>query len=117
MMPEPRRGSVPTDNPDAVASLIEGCCKTPFAVLGVHEAEDGGQCTIRTMLSWAETVTAVWADNEVPLIRVHPDGLFEGHCPAEPGQAQYHFEVTDSSGQSFRLVDPYAFAPGTDPGR
>ncbi len=117
MMPEPRRGSVPAHNPDAVASLIEGCCTTPFAVLGVREAPDGGPCTIRTMLSWAETVTAVWAEDEVPLVRVHPDGLFEAHCPAEAGRGSYHFQVTDRSGQPFRLVDPYAFAPGTDPGR
>ncbi len=47
------------------------------------------------MLSWADTVTAVWNEEEIPLALTHPDGLFEGHGPAKAGRTPYHFQVTD----------------------
>jgi len=94
----------PNLHPDAVWSLIEGRHGDPFSILGPHTTEDGP--IVRVFLPGASGVTLLSGETAVPMMRIHPAGLFAGGV--EPGR--YRLRI-DWNGVIQETEDPYSFAP------
>ena len=99
--------ALPPETLDQLASRDLG---DPHAVLGAHPAAGGG-VVVRAFRPEAETVTVVVGKVETEAERVHPSGVFEAVLPKGRLPLRYELEVTYPGGQSFRLRDPYRFAP------
>ncbi|HRD96308.1 MAG TPA: 1,4-alpha-glucan branching protein GlgB [Rubrivivax sp.] len=91
--------------PEQIASITQGRCDDPFALLGPHEAADGSRI-VRTFQPGASSVHAVAGSEVWPLRPVQSDGLFEGVVgPSGPYQLQVRWTI---GGESL-LDDPYRF--------
>ena len=82
----------------------------PHAFLGAHPA-DGG-VVIRTVRPAAREVTVYVKGKAVAKLEpADPDGLFEGVVPKAKLPLAYELEVDYGDGATFRVHDPYRFAP------
>jgi len=103
----------------AIDALVAGIHGAPFDVLGPHRAytSAGSQVFVRTFQPEAERVRLipVAEENEspqkaaepLPMIRLHPAGLFSVALPGDPLR-RYALEVERRDGRVERLVDPYS---------
>jgi 1,4-alpha-glucan branching enzyme len=82
--------------------LIAGRAHDPHAVLGAHP--DGGSTVIRTLRRGAFEVAAVAEDVHYPMVRVHPDGIFEATVPG--AVLDYRLDV-----DGVPRDDPYRYQP------
>ncbi len=87
----------------------------PFSVLGPHLVS-GKQypfVSIRVIQPRAQTVHVLRGDGgdlrRTALVRVHPDGVFEGQFPGDAEIFPYRLEFVDSGGYRWEQHDPYAF--------
>lgn len=93
---------------NAVERLLNARLHDPFAVLGLHPGEGGGQ-VIRVFRPHARQVTLLLDTGALEMTRIHPDGLFEwrgAQAPARPWRLRILEE-----GEPYEIVDPYAFPP------
>ncbi|MGH7409949.1 MAG: 1,4-alpha-glucan branching protein GlgB [Candidatus Methylomirabilis sp.] len=106
----------PTLSAEQIEAIVEGEHGDPFAVLGPHLVSVRGNTAvaIRVFLPDAERVTVVPADrsHEVkPMERVHPAGFFEAMFSPRRTLFAYRLRVSESSGHTVELHDPYRFPP------
>jgi 1,4-alpha-glucan branching enzyme len=99
---------------EQIARLLSGDLADPHSVLGAHPDRDG--TVIRVWRPAASAVVAHVArngDGEValPLARLDDAGVFEGHLDAGAPPLDYTLEVSYPDGSTYRLRDPYSFAP------
>jgi 1,4-alpha-glucan branching enzyme len=92
-----------------VDQLVAGESADPHAVLGAHRAGDG--VVIRAYRPGADAIAAVVGGDAVALRQVHPAGLFEGTVKGARLPLRYELEVAYPDGRTFRIEDPYRFAP------
>ena len=115
---EPLAG--PTIGSAAIEALIVARHGDPFSVLGPHRVGDVD--VVRALLPSARSVEAVASnggDSLGTLVRIHPDGVFEGRVaaalPSADGRPAYRLRVTWPTADGGTLVeeldDPYAFGP------
>ncbi len=90
---------------DAIAAGRHG---DPFAVLGPHRAKGG--TIVRSFQPRAARVSVLTAAGEVPMRRVHGDGLFAVHLSPAPAEG-YRLLVERPDGALDMLEDPYRFPP------
>jgi 1,4-alpha-glucan branching enzyme len=82
----------------------------PHHVLGAHPSNGG--VVVRAFRPAAERVVArVDGGEPVPLEQRHPAGLFEGQVDGVELPLRYELEVSYPDGNTFTLIDPYAFPP------
>ena len=106
-----------TANIDEVYKIINGEHSDPFAVLGMHPVElhpeTGSGIAIRAYIPNArEIITIDTANNEYyRMERLSDSGFFELIIANKKEFFTYKLEVTDYSGSTFDLYDPYCFLP------
>jgi len=100
-----------------IRALTVGEHGDPFSVLGPHH-EAGGALVVRALLPEARAVSVVGLDGAAgshPLRAIHPDGLWEGRIARSAargsGPPAYRLCVTDGSGRTREIEDPYRFPP------
>ncbi|MGH2821829.1 MAG: 1,4-alpha-glucan branching protein GlgB [Thermoleophilaceae bacterium] len=82
----------------------------PHHVLGAHPSNGG--VVVRAFRPAAERVLArVDGGEPVTLEQRHPAGLFEGTLDGAELPLRYELEVSYPDGNTFTLLDPYAFPP------
>jgi 1,4-alpha-glucan branching enzyme len=90
---------------DAIASARHS---DPFSVLGPHVQRD--HMVICAVLPWAERVSVVGEEvGEVPMVRRHPDGVFEVRLPGLTEVPDYRLHVTSPGGRTTTVDDPYRY--------
>jgi 1,4-alpha-glucan branching enzyme len=96
----------------AIEALLAGTHADPFSLLGIHEGPGGSFA--RAILPGAETAAAFGLDGTPlgPLQRVDARGLFEGPVAGPPQPVTYQ---CTGGGHSWRVTDPYSFAPVLGP--
>jgi 1,4-alpha-glucan branching enzyme len=114
-MPPPRAGHRRAGALDAgaLAALAGGRHGDPFAVLGLHAADDGALWA-RALLPQAEAVALLDARTGAvvcALARVHDGGVFEARVPRRRKPFEYRLRVQWSHGETQDLADAYAFGP------
>ncbi len=83
----------------------------PHRVLGPHVDEEDVGITVRAFRPDALEVR-LWPDGNapaVPMIRIHPSGIFEARLPEARAPFRYRLEVSDERGTTLKR-DAYAFA-------
>jgi len=99
-------------DPDVLGALASGDHADPFAVLGMHEAEDG-RLVVRACLPGARSVAVVGAaDGKVvaDLPRVHEAGIFAGLLGSRRRRFPYRLRI-DWNGQVMEAEDAFRFPP------
>ena len=100
---------------DSMGALVEGQHQNPFEVLGPHEVHHDGRraLAVRAFLpnsqqAWVLDPAHRWSR---PMRRIHPAGLYEAICPLVDAESrrQYQLKVTQDSGETTTMHDPYAF--------
>jgi 1,4-alpha-glucan branching enzyme len=82
----------------------------PHHVLGAHPSNGG--VVVRAFRPAAEKVLARLDGGEpIPLEQRHPAGLFEGMVVGAELPLRYELEVSYPDGNTFTVLDPYAFPP------
>ncbi|WP_372525067.1 1,4-alpha-glucan branching protein GlgB [Piscinibacter sp.] len=98
-----------TTDVDAIRTACHG---DPFAVLGLHEDEDGSW-SLRAFLPGAAQVAVLDAATGGTcgnLVRRHDDGFFEATLPVT-GRFAYRLHVRWADGSQAIIDDPYRFPP------
>ncbi len=100
---------------EQIQRIVYASHHDPFDVLGAHLLSDGEQSrvVIRAMLPQA-TEAHILADEDGtswPMTRIHPDGLYEGHCPDRQQIFAYHLHWRDDQGNERTILDPYCIWP------
>lgn len=97
---------------ETIEAIVTGNYCAPFDVLGLHKT-DSGQDTweARTFQPYAEQVALLDGESktEVPLERIHADGLFTGEISGRHAPFPYTFKMTGYDGHVWTLDDPYRF--------
>ncbi|MCB2214448.1 1,4-alpha-glucan branching protein GlgB [Desulfofustis glycolicus] len=103
---------------DLQAAILAADSYDPFHFLGVHNHPDRTDWVIfRCLHPHAETAELISGDNEYPLERSHPDGLFSISLPRSDlafpdlDPFDYRYRVTYRSGVQHLINDPYRFPP------
>lgn len=85
----------------------------PFHVLGMHrvDCEGRGCVAVRAFLPEAVQASVVCqvSGRVWPMVRLHPEGFFEAVIPDDP--FPYLLRLTDESGRTDDIYDPYSFPP------
>ena len=94
-------------NKATLNALAGGRYGNPFSLYGIHS--EGGRRIVRTIQPKAESVNLLLDGGtaEVPMQRVHPDGIFEADMP--PRKRNYRFGVKGTNGYSWEVEDAYRF--------
>ncbi len=97
---------------DAILPVIHGYHENPFEVLGPHEIEQDGHraMAIRAFLPDTERAWVIEPAHgrRRPMRRIHPAGLYEAILD---GSETYQLCMTDNSGETTTMHDPYSFGP------
>src|SRR5687768_5341530 len=90
-------------------ALVEGGHEDVFAVLGPHVVS-GPAVVIRAFLPQAARVRVVGPSvRPQDMVRLHHAGVFEAVFSGTERTFPYRLEVTDGSGTTVELEDPYRF--------
>jgi 1,4-alpha-glucan branching enzyme len=94
-------------NKATLNALAGGRHSNPFSLLGVHR--HAGVRIIRTLQPQAESVDLLLAglSSGLPMLRVHPAGIFEVEMPAQ--KRRYRLRITHADGSSREMDDAYRF--------
>ena len=90
-------------------ALARGAHQDPFSLLGPHVIDS--ELIIRAVLPWAASARVV-VDRPGPpreMTLRHPGGVFEARLPDVHERMPYHIDVTDRSGRTMTVDDPYRF--------
>ncbi|HKE83347.1 MAG TPA: 1,4-alpha-glucan branching protein GlgB [Vicinamibacterales bacterium] len=105
-------GALETRDDRLIAAVAMGTSGDPFAVLGRHPVivDHRPAVILRTMQPTATRVDLITGDRVTPMVRRHPDGLFEARIPIDgPADALvYRFQVHERD-RTRHIVDPYQF--------
>jgi 1,4-alpha-glucan branching enzyme len=104
-----RKGAL---DPGAVEALVRGDHGDPFALLGPHDAEDGG-LVVRSLQPHAERVWLIEPASGRSLgefSRVHADGLFALPLPDRTARFPYRLRLQVGR-DTVEIDDPYRFPP------
>src|SRR5436190_15526276 len=106
------RGASSSSSDPAIGALVTGTSDDPFALLGRHQVESGGQASLvfRTLQPGASSVELIVGGNAYPMQRVHSD-LFETIVPLGSGispSPAYRYRVQDGR-HTREIHDPYQF--------
>ncbi|MEQ1757039.1 MAG: 1,4-alpha-glucan branching protein GlgB [Vicinamibacterales bacterium] len=95
----------------SLEAVATGVSDDPFAVLGWHRvpSDAGNLSLVRTMQPSAERVEVLVNERVVPMLRRHPDGLFEASWPEAQGGAKDYRLRVHAHGTSVDIDDPYRF--------
>ncbi len=96
--------------PDAIRALVKGEHGDPFSALGPHRGAKG-MVEVRVFNPEAREIVVMPAERggePRPLVRVHPDGLWEAAFRA-PWPFAYRLRTVDDAGRSVETEDPYRF--------
>ncbi len=116
--PGPNRGPQPSpvvSDPRGAASgpaidaLVARDSADPHALLGAHPAQGGVR--VRAFRPAAQSVRAVVGGDALKLRCTHPAGLFEGTVKGAELPLRYELDVAYPDGSTYRIEDPYRFAP------
>ena len=105
----PSAPPVAAPDPDAVQALRDGRLSDPHRLLGRHPA--GDRWVVRAWRPGASAVSVVGVDGEPVAAEEVVDGLFQAVLDTEPDPVTYRWRLTYPDGNTFDLVDPYAFPP------
>jgi 1,4-alpha-glucan branching enzyme len=138
---------VPHFPPHIVAALQEGVWPTPFDVLGIHPATEGGPASgaadpptpaappseasaptppkphlpsawiVRVFLPWARSVHLLHHGEETPMEPAPPAGGAFQLLVEAPAIFPYRLRVEDPEGRWWEMEDPYRFPPALDESR
>ena len=93
---------------EAIAALIRGAHRDPFAVLGPH-ADESGAVVVRAFQPAARSIElrVVATGALVPMTKRDPAGLFEGRI--EGNAPDYRLRITFPADHVVELDDPYRY--------
>jgi 1,4-alpha-glucan branching enzyme len=105
--------TLPQGTVDALARGLHG---DPFATLGPHQTTIDGQraVVIRALRPHAAemAVRSLVDGRLLPMIRLHPDGLFEATVVgADRETFDYRLRITWPDGNDWEIDDPYRYGP------
>ena len=91
----------------ALAALVEGRNRDPFAVLGPHPSDDGRSTVVRVFYPAARGVELrrLSTGEMLPMVRRHPAGLFEVSVPES--KAEYRLRLSFAEDHAVDIDDPY----------
>lgn len=95
-----------------IQQIIHGDHRDPFRVLGMHRVPISGSrpLVVRAFLPGAtEAWVAAEGREDEPMERIDPAGFFEAAFPDGTDPFRYRLRMTDASGETRELGDPYAF--------
>src|SRR5512133_2740351 len=100
---------------EELRSLIEVRNRSPHDLLGLHRLGDGGGVVVRALLPNAAKVEIQPVhEKDKPVIklkRLPRTDLFEGTSSGADRVYAYDLVITDHSGNTLRMRDPYSFLP------
>jgi 1,4-alpha-glucan branching enzyme len=99
--------------PEEVLAVVRGQHADPFAVLGLHDTDEGW--VLRVFIPHAETVTAFTHGGRSlgELTRRHDEGFFEGRVDVDALQP-IRLHAANEGGE-WDVFDPYSFGPVLGP--
>ena len=95
---------------EEIINIVNGRCDDPFAFLGFHKLDNKKKsAVIRTFQPFAKEIELIAKDTpmEIPMERIHKDGLFEIFVPEDT--TNYKFLITDFDGNESVVDDVYSF--------
>jgi len=110
-----------TLSPESIGALIAGCHEQPFEILGPHQQKNrrGETVAVRAYLPNSEQAWLIDPSHKskrVPMMQIHPAGLYEATCSAlvsrgesETRRFDYLIETKEPDGMTNQMRDPYAF--------
>ena len=98
------------DLTEAARALIEGGCREPFGVLGIHPLENGGW-SVRAFVPWARSASVLRDGQGTPMISIAGGGFFQAEFPHASSPFAYRLRLEDPTGAFWDVEDPYRFAP------
>jgi 1,4-alpha-glucan branching enzyme len=107
----------------AFAAVIEGRSGRAFDWLGIHPLDDPSSPgrVVRAFLPWAREAWVLrnggaraGAAEATPMVRVHPEGIFQTTFPEEDAFFPYRLRTVNDEGSTADFEDPYRFGPMLD---
>lgn len=101
-------------NLNTLCSIIDGVHSDPRSVLGPHPVQLDGRSAVavRGYFPGFDQVWLLDERNEAtrPMRRIHPSGIYEGLMPQQDLTSipNYRFRLSNSSGNTIEMQDPYA---------
>ena len=100
-----------TEKTSQIDALVRGDHANPFAILGMQGPEKDGTFVVRTFQPYAKAVSVIHARTgavAATLMRVHPDGFYEGSV----GRSRFPYRLRIVTPDGSRdIEDPYRFPP------
>jgi 1,4-alpha-glucan branching enzyme len=100
-------------NLNSLTSIIDGVSADPASILGPHKIEVEGRNAV-AVRGYFPGFEQAWLLDEThaatrPMRRIHPSGVFEGLMPQlDSTTPQYRFRISNSTGKTIEMQDPYA---------
>lgn len=100
-----------------VFRLLGGECHDPYKLLGIHpivgKEPNRKYFAVRAFFPNAESINVidVKSGSRYNMEKLHENGFFEAIIKDKPDFFTYKLEVTDYTGETFSLYDPYCFLP------
>jgi 1,4-alpha-glucan branching enzyme len=101
-------------NLNSLSSIIDGVTADPASVLGPHRIHVDGKDAV-AVRGYFPGFDQAWLLDERnasarPMRRIHPSGIYEGLMPQQDSTAspQYRFRLSNSTGKTIEMQDPYA---------
>jgi len=100
--------------PEAIEALVQGRYRDPFAVLGPHAIRQDGRQAVVVRAFHPDATQMFVVPREAglpdqPMVRIHPDGLFEAVIRDRHEPFAYRLRWTDAAGTAAEAEDPYCF--------
>ncbi len=101
---------------EAASALVEGRCREPFDVLGMHavKSDERPGRVVRAFIPWARDISVVRGDDHTPMSRTREEGLYEATFPEAAEFFPYRLSVEDRDGRRWVVEDPYRLGPVLD---
>ena len=101
-------------NLNTLSSIIDGVNANPASVLGPHAIQVDGKNAVAVRGYFPGFDQAWLLDDRNaatrPMRRIHPSGVYEGLMPQQESSTipQYRFRLSNSTGKTIEMQDPYA---------
>lgn len=101
-------------NLNTLSSIIDGVNANPASVLGPHAIQVDGKNAV-AIRGYFPGFDQAWLLDDRnaatrPMRRIHPSGVYEGLMPQQESSTipQYRFRLSNSTGKTIEMQDPYA---------